>query len=89
MHDEFSKKGSIFYLVHADVAVLSVVIREDDAHRVFALLALQQDGITAEELELLHLGLAQAHHAVVVVGGIVDNKAVGRLLLVLQLRDGE
>jgi hypothetical protein len=46
---------SLAYLVHADVVVVAGVVAEDDAHGLLAALALDADGVAAEELELLHL----------------------------------
>mmetsp|Transcript_62640 Transcript_62640/g.175079 ORF Transcript_62640/g.175079 Transcript_62640/m.175079 type:complete len:229 (+) Transcript_62640:1885-2571(+) len=72
------------HLVHADPLVLQVLVREDDAHRVLALLALDEHVVAAEEVELLHLGLRQRDHRVVIVERLLDDEAVGRPLL---LRD--
>ena len=68
-------------LVHLDVGIVAVLVRQHDADGVAALLALDEDGVAAEELELLHLGGAQSDDGVVVVGGIVDDEAVRAALL--------
>ena len=45
---------SAHHLVDADARLVARVVREDDADGVLALLALEQDGVAAEELEGLH-----------------------------------
>lgn len=46
---------------------------------------LKQDGVTPEELELVHLLLTEGHDRVVVVDGLFDHEAVG---LRLRVEDG-
>merc|ERR1719267_405892 len=53
-------------LVHADLARLARVVREDDAHRVLAAFALEEHGVTAKELELLHRREREGHDGVVI-----------------------
>ena len=60
-------------LVHADLRLLQVRIREDDADGVLALLTLQEHVISTEELELVHLPGRERHNAVVVVHGLLDD----------------
>lgn len=43
------------HLVHADAGVIHRVIGKHDADRVPALLPLDQDGVSPEQLQLLHL----------------------------------
>mmetsp|Transcript_37429 Transcript_37429/g.76302 ORF Transcript_37429/g.76302 Transcript_37429/m.76302 type:complete len:501 (-) Transcript_37429:109-1611(-) len=69
------------HLVHAHVGVVAALVSEDDADGVAPLLALEEDGVAAEELELLHLGGAEGYDRVVVIGGVVDDEAVGGALL--------
>ena len=76
------------HLVHADVGIVAGVVGEDDADGVPALLALDEDGVPAEELQLLHLGGAEADDRVVVVGGVVHDEAVGGALLDAGAQDG-
>ena len=45
-------------------------------------LHLEKDGVTAEQLELVHLGHGEGHHGVVIVDRVLDNQTVGPLLLV-------
>merc|ERR1719440_2620001 len=68
-------------LVHPDLARLARVVREHDAHRVLAALALEQHRVAAEELELLHGGEGERDDGVVIVGRLVDEQAVRVLLL--------
>jgi hypothetical protein len=68
-------------LVHANLARLARVVREDDAHRVLATLALDHHGVAAEELQLLHRRQVEGDDGVVVVGRLVDHEAVRVLLL--------
>ena len=58
-------------LVHADLALLAELVREDDAHGVLALLALDEDGVAAEELQLVHLLQVERHDGVVIVHRLV------------------
>ena len=76
------------HLVHADVGIVAGVVGEDDADRVPALLALDEDGVPPEQLQLLHLGGAEADDRVVVVGGVVHDEAVGGALLDAGAQDG-
>ncbi len=48
-------------LVHADFAVVELVIDEGHHQRLFPLLALYEDGVSFENFQLCHLGLAQLH----------------------------
>ena len=68
-------------LVHLDGRVVAGLLGQDDADGVPALLALDEDGVAAEELELLHLGGAELDDGVVVVGRVVDDEAVRAALL--------
>mmetsp|Transcript_30444 Transcript_30444/g.64131 ORF Transcript_30444/g.64131 Transcript_30444/m.64131 type:complete len:464 (+) Transcript_30444:1281-2672(+) len=67
--------------VHADAGVVARLVGQDDAHGVAPFLALDEDGVAAEEGQLFHFGGGQRDHGVVVVGGVVDEEAVGRPLL--------
>ena len=44
-----SRHKSSSYLGHPDGGVLEALLRERDAHRVLALLALEEDGIPVED----------------------------------------
>jgi hypothetical protein len=68
-------------LVHPDAAVVARLVGQDDAHGVPSLLALDEDRVSAEQLELLHLGRTQGNDGVVVVGGVVHDQPVGAPLL--------
>mmetsp|Transcript_28442 Transcript_28442/g.80059 ORF Transcript_28442/g.80059 Transcript_28442/m.80059 type:complete len:454 (-) Transcript_28442:148-1509(-) len=71
-------------LVHSDAGAVAGLIGQHDADGVAALLSLDEHGVSAEELELLHLGGRQADHGVVVVGGVVHDQPVGAALLALR-----
>ena len=43
---------------------------------------LEEDGVSPEELELVHLGHGESHHGVVIIDRVLDNQTVGSLLLV-------
>jgi hypothetical protein len=49
----------------------------EETHGVALALALEEDGVAAEEVELVHLGLAERHDRVVVGARVLDNQAVG------------
>eukprot|EP00965_Chrysotila_dentata_P146995 4852757-Pleurochrysis_carterae.AAC.4 len=68
-------------LVHADLAQVAGVIGQDNANGVLATLALQEDGITTEELQFLHSLHIKRDDRVVIVGGLVDDEPVRVLLL--------
>jgi hypothetical protein len=71
-------------LVHADVCVVTGFVSQDNADSVLTLFALNQDSVSAEKFQLLHLGRGQANHGVVIVGGVIDNKPVRTALLTAQ-----
>ena len=82
---ENEKKGDLggeAHLVHSNVCVFRVIVRENNAHRVSALLPLEQHSVATEQLQLLHLGRAQTHDRVIVVVRVVHHQTVRRLLLV-------
>lgn len=64
-------------LVHAHVGVVARLVGEHDAHSVLSLLSLDKDGVTAKQLELLHLGGREGDHRVVVVRHVVHDQSVG------------
>ena len=68
--------------VHSDLVVCHCVVRQHDADTLLPLLALQQDGVSSEQLEFVHLGHGESHHGVVVIDCILHNQSVGSLLLV-------
>ena len=47
---------------------------------------LEEDGVPAEELELVHLGHGERHHGVVVIDGVLHDQPVGPLLLIQDRR---
>jgi hypothetical protein len=53
-------------------AVVEVVVCQHDENRVLALLALDQDGVAAEELERLHGVVGEGDDGIVIVDGIGD-----------------
>ncbi len=56
--------------VHASAAIIEFVIGEDNQHGIFSLLALDEDSISAKELESLHGIIRQGDDRVVIVDGI-------------------
>jgi hypothetical protein len=74
-------------LVQTDLANLDSLVGQNDADCVAALLALQKDCVAAEELQLLHLRWVQRNNGVVVVDGIVNEKAVGALLALQDIQN--
>lgn len=77
---------SIFYIiglafVNANLGVLDTVVCHHDQDSVTALLSLDEDHISTEELEHFHGGGRKSKNRVVVVGSIVDNQLVWGVLL--------
>jgi hypothetical protein len=58
--------------VDASAAIVQLLIGEDDQDGVLSLLAADENGVAAEELESLHGGLGEGDDGVVVVDGIGD-----------------
>jgi hypothetical protein len=56
--------------VDASATVIELLVSEDDENGVLSLLASNQDGVAAEELELVHGGLGEGNDTVVIVDGI-------------------
>ena len=71
--------------VHAHLLVGARVVGEHHAHRLLALLALDDDRVGAEQLELVHLRLRESDDRVVVVERLLDDEPIGFALL---LEDG-
>ena len=68
--------------VHSRTPIIEIVIRKHDQHRVFSLLAFDEDSITAEELERFHGIIREGDNGVVVVDSISDavaTKSVSKL----------
>jgi len=61
--------------VDASAAVVEVVVRQHDKNGVFPHLTLNQDRITAEELESIHSVVGESNDGVIIVDGI--GNAVG------------
>lgn len=57
-------------------AVIKVVVRKHNQDCVLALLSLNQDGITTEELECLHGVVRESDNRVVIVDGVGDTAIV-------------
>jgi hypothetical protein len=74
--------------VHADGAIVEVVIGEDDEHGILSLLALDEDSVATEKLEGLHGVVGEGEDGVVIGGGVGDDQAV-RLLLLLEDGGGD
>lgn len=71
--------------IHADLLVGAILVRQHNANRFLASAALQQNRITAEQLQLVHLGLRQSDNGIVIVQCLFDQQPVGT---VLALQDG-
>lgn len=56
--------------VDASAAVIELIVGENNENGILSLLASNQDGVTSEELELVHGGLGEGNDAVVIVDGI-------------------
>lgn len=56
--------------VDAGTSVIEIIIGQDNQHSVLALLALDQDCVTTEELESLHGVVGKRDNGVVIVDGI-------------------
>jgi hypothetical protein len=56
--------------VDTGASVIKIVIGEDDQHGVLALLALDEDCVTTEELESLHGVVREGNDRVIIVNGI-------------------
>ena len=56
--------------VDTGASIIKVVIGQDDQHSVLALLALDQDCVTTEELKGLHGVVREGDHRVIIVNGI-------------------
>jgi hypothetical protein len=69
------------HAVHADGAIIEVVVGEDDEHGVLSLLALDEDSVATEQLKGLHGVVGEGQDGVVIGGGVGDDQAVGLLLL--------
>eukprot|EP00756_Hemistasia_phaeocysticola_P039905 Hpha_TRINITY_DN16838_c0_g3::TRINITY_DN16838_c0_g3_i6::g.151697::m.151697 len=63
-------------LVHAHLAGFHCVVLKHDTHRRLSALPLEQDRVTAEQLQLLHRVRVQPHHAVVVIRRLLDHQLV-------------
>ena len=58
--------------VDAGTSIIEIVIGQDDQHSVLALLALDEDGVTPEQLEGVHCVVGESNNGVVIVDGIGD-----------------
>lgn len=71
--------------VHADLLAGAGFVRENDANSLLPAFSLQQDCISAEQLQFVHFGLRQTNNRIIVVCGIVDDQTI-RTVLALQDR---
>lgn len=63
--------------VDANAAVIEVVVRQHDKNGVFPHLTLDQDRVTAEELESVHSVVGESNNGVIIVNGIGDAVRAG------------
>lgn len=61
--------------VETNTAVIEIIIRQHDQDGILALLALDEDGVTSEELQGIHSVVGEGDDGVIIVDGIGD--AVG------------
>ena len=57
--------------VHADLALFAEFVSKDDTHGILALLALDEHGVTAKQLKLVHLLQVEGDDTVIIVHGFV------------------
>lgn len=58
--------------VDTGASVIEIVIGEDNQHSILALLTLNQNCVTTEELKSLHGVVRESNHRVIIVNGIGD-----------------
>lgn len=58
--------------VDADASVVEIVIRKHNQHGVLALLALDENRVTAEQLQGIHGVVGEGDNGVIIVGSIGD-----------------
>ena len=63
--------------VDTNAAVIEVVVRQYDKDGVFPHLTLDQDRVTAEELESVHSVVGESNNGVIIVDGIGDAVRAG------------
>lgn len=73
--------------VDAGTAVIEIIIGQDNQHSVLALLALDQNCVTTEELEGLHGVVGESNNGVVIVDGI-GHTVLNKLLAFLSSTKG-
>lgn len=56
--------------VDASAAIIELIIGKDNENGVLSLFASNENGVTAEELELVHRSLGEGNDTVVIVDGI-------------------
>lgn len=66
--------------IHADLLVGACFIRENDADGFLAALSLQQNCVSSEQLQFVHLSLRQTNDRIIIVCGIVDDETVWAVL---------
>ena len=74
-------------LVHFDGTVIAIFIRQDDADGISSFLSLDQDSVATKELKFLHFGGGKCNDGIIVVGGVVDNQAIGAALFAARVQD--
>ena len=65
--------------VDPGASIVELLISENDKNGIAPLLAADEDGVTTEELEVLHGGLGQGNDGVVIVSGIGNPGCANRL----------
>jgi len=79
-HDITQPHAQIFshHLVHSNLPLLTIFIRQDDAHRVLSLFTLEQHRVSSKQLQLVHLLQIQRDDRVIVVHRFIDDESVRR-----------
>lgn len=74
LHDVAETNSKIFSdgLIHSDFAVFEFGIDEADSDGLFALLSFDHDGVSLEEFEFCHLGVADLDGRVLIIDGVFN-----------------
>ena len=78
----YSNIFGCFITLHHTICQNRFQVRYGKFFPKFVVPDLEEDGVSPEELELVHLGHGESHHGVVIIDRVLDNQTVGSLLLV-------
>ena len=65
--------------VNAGASIIQIVVGEDDQDSVLALLALDQDCVTTEQLKCFHGVVGERNDGIVIAGGVGDSVRSNKL----------